>query len=94
MLHFRGVPKIRHRSARDIAVSAEAVAGGLYNVFEKLYADERIESIKRSLLGSGALGASMSGSGSAVYGVFRDIGDARKAAEKLGYGTKFAVNAI
>ncbi len=79
---------------KSLGQGAEAVAGGLYNVFEMLYADERIEHIKRDLLESGALGAAMTGSGSAVYGVFRNIEEARKAAEKLGYERKFAVNAI
>ena len=63
-------------------------------MFEQLYADERIEHIKQDLLKSGALGASMTGSGSAVYGVFHNIEEARKAAEKLRYEIKFAVNAI
>ena len=55
-------------------------AGLLYNVFEELYADERTERIKRALLSAGARGAALTGSGSAVFGVFDDESAARKAA--------------
>lgn len=66
----------------------------MYNVFEKLYCDEKIERIKTDLLDAGAEGACMSGSGSAVFGIFDSMEEARKAEEMLGYGTKFAVKAI
>ena len=66
----------------------------MYNVFEKLYCDEKIERIKNDLLEAGAEGACMSGSGSAVFGIFDSMEEARKAEEMLGYGTKFAVKAI
>lgn len=45
-------------------------AAELYNVFERLYSDGRIERIKRELIASGASGAALSGSGSAVFGLF------------------------
>ena len=79
---------------RNIADSAEAVSGGLYNVFETLYADLRIDEIKRELISAGALGACMTGSGSAVFGIFPALADAENALGKIGYGTKFAVNAL
>ena len=44
--------------------------GKMYNAFEALYADERIERIKRTLLEHGAKGAMLTGSGAAVFGVF------------------------
>lgn len=53
---------------------------GLYNVFEELYADERISRIKRTLIEAGALGASLTGSGSAVFGVFESKSAAASAA--------------
>ena len=52
----------------------------LYNVFEVLYADERIEGIKARLLESGAKAAMMTGSGAAVFGVFENIQSAVNAA--------------
>ncbi len=79
---------------RDIACSAEAAAAGLYNVFEGLYGDPRIEEIRRELIAAGALGACMTGSGSAVYGIFRTLADAEKALEKADREIKFAVKAL
>ncbi len=55
----------------------------LYNVFEVLYADERIESIKSRLLDSGAKAAMMTGSGAAVFGVFDTADSALAAANKF-----------
>ena len=62
---------------------AEKAAKSLYNVFQRLYEDRRIEEICGALLKVGALGASMSGSGSAVFGMFTDKKAAEAAAEKL-----------
>lgn len=70
------------------------LAGNMYNVFEKLYCDPRIAEIKDVLIKSRAEGACMSGSGSAVYGVFTDMNIAEKAAENIDTGIKFTVNAI
>ena len=55
----------------------DGFADKLYNSFEELYADERINKIKKRLLASGAEGALLTGSGAAVFGVFAD----RRAAE-------------
>lgn len=73
----------------------------LYNVFEKLYCDERIEDIKKRLISAGAEGAALTGSGAAVFGVFSDEQRAAEAAKQLPmyftavcgpmkYGTLFA----
>ena len=78
----------------SLAHSRSQSAANMYNVFEKLYCDEKIERIKTNLLDAGAEGACMSGSGSAVFGIFDSMEVARKAEEMLGYGTKFAVKAI
>lgn len=59
---------------RDI----RGVAGCLYNEFEQVLELPEINEIKRLLIRQKALGASMSGSGSAVYGIFLD----KKSAEK------------
>lgn len=59
--------------------------GYLYNIFESLYRDSRIEKIKNDLLSSNALGALLSGSGSAVFGLFEDEGKALEALSRLNY---------
>jgi len=64
------------RAMRDAlaAGSAEAVAAALRNDLEAAVLPERpdIAALKQELLDRGALGALMAGSGSAVFGVFRD----------------------
>jgi len=55
----------------------------LYNVFEELYCDERIEDIKKRLILAGAEGAALTGSGAAVFGVFSDEVRAAEAAKQL-----------
>jgi 4-diphosphocytidyl-2-C-methyl-D-erythritol kinase len=70
--------KIRLRPDTDGIVRAldagdlNGVAKRLYNVFEDLVAEEHseIHTIKDALYDNGALGASMSGTGSAVFGLF------------------------
>lgn len=79
---------------RDIGSSAGAAADGLYNVFEELYGDPRIAGIKRELISAGALGASMTGSGSAVFGIFETLDEAENALKKIDCGIKFAVKAL
>lgn len=61
------------------------VSKRLYNVFEELIAEEHgeIKSIKDTLYDSGALGASMSGTGSAVFGLFDNKAKATNAWEQL-----------
>ena len=57
----------------------------MYNVFEDV-PDRRMRTIraaKGALLDCGALGALMTGTGSAVFGVFRDAAAAEKASETL-----------
>ncbi len=65
------------------ALKGMAFAGKMYNVFRELYKDERIEDICERLISAGALGASLTGSGSAVFGVFKDDVSAAKAGGKF-----------
>ena len=68
--------------ARDLA----GVAHRLYNVFEEVLPRKQAELVaemKGKLLDSGALGASMSGTGSAVFGLFETLERARNAAHQL-----------
>lgn len=62
-----------------------SVAKGLYNVFESVVYPSCPEAMAQRdrLLSLGADGALLSGSGSAVFGLFSDLERARKAAERL-----------
>jgi len=83
--------KIRTRPDTDGLIKAldegdiNGLAHRMYNVFEDVlpHGKTDIASIKDILLDSGALGAIMTGSGPAVFGLFSDINNANKAYEKL-----------
>lgn len=90
---FRKLDSVRLRCHPDTAGICEALSLGdlrsvarrMYNVFEDV-PDRRhtaIAEIKSSLLDSGALGAIMTGTGSAVFGIFDDAAAAEKAAAIL-----------
>lgn len=55
----------------------------MYNVFQMVYNDERINEIVKRLNDSGAEGAILTGSGSAVFGVFPNEQSAETAARKF-----------
>lgn len=62
----------------------KAVCAAMGNTFERtLPPDSEIFAIRQRLMGLGALGAMMSGSGSAVFGVFADEDRARMACSAL-----------
>lgn len=65
------------------AGSLEAVCGCMHNAFEARLAVPEVEELKRSLLGSGAMGAVMTGSGTAVIGLFLHKEKAEKALKPL-----------
>ncbi len=67
--------------AEDVA----AVARELCNVFEPLVSDRypQVQELKRRLLEAGALGASMTGTGPAVFGLFPGEAEARRAWDAL-----------
>ena len=68
------------------AGDAAALCAKVKNVFEQVLPDEqraRIEDIKRDLLASGAECAAMTGSGSAVFGLFREVDACRAACGAL-----------
>lgn len=71
------------------------ISKNMYNVFERLYNDRRTDELKEILIKSGAEGACMTGSGSAVFGIFPDITAAEKAAGMISDDViKLAVQAI
>lgn len=78
----------------DLTKEPKLWAGQMYNVFEVLQKNPEIERIKSLLLESGALGAVMTGSGSAVFGVFGSLREAQIAIKNIPFGCKFAVNAL
>ena len=65
--------------------NVQQIAKNLYNVFEPLAVrqDPEIAKIKQQMKQYGALNAMMTGSGSAVFGLFESPDDAFKACEKL-----------
>ncbi len=72
------------------------IAKRMYNVMENITAKEHtiINRIKNIMMGNGALGAIMSGSGPTVFGIFEHDISAQKAVSKLRIITKdiFVVN--
>lgn len=84
--------KIRRRPDTAGLISAltagdlGGVARRIYNVFEDVLPARRaieITDIKNTLLSHGAMGASMSGSGPTVFGIFEEESGARAAYEEL-----------
>ncbi|MBE6758946.1 MAG: 4-(cytidine 5'-diphospho)-2-C-methyl-D-erythritol kinase [Ruminococcaceae bacterium] len=61
----------------------EGVAKHLRNIFERVTDIPEVDSIKERMVRSGALGACMTGSGSAVFGIFDDADLAEDCAAEL-----------
>lgn len=91
---FRAIDSVRLRRRPDTAGvlqaldqgNLEGVARRMYNVFEdalpaRLYS--RVQDLKKLLIQQGALGANMSGTGSATFGLFREEQTAQQAAQIL-----------
>ena len=100
---FKKLDSIHLRSHPDTKGLINALEQGnlpgvcrrMYNVFEDV-GDRRLRvvgQIKGQLLDHGALGAVMTGTGSAVFGVFRDEQSAEAAAEALSKEYKFSCTA-
>ena len=91
---FRAIDRLKQRLKPDVSGMVRAVEEGdlpgiarrMFNVFEAALTRsqaEQVESLKSTLLDSGALGAAMTGSGSGVFALFGDPDTARAAAERL-----------
>ncbi|MBR1749814.1 MAG: 4-(cytidine 5'-diphospho)-2-C-methyl-D-erythritol kinase [Ruminococcus sp.] len=61
----------------------KAIAKSLFNAFEQTINDSEIDKAKEALKSSGAEGVLMTGSGSAVFGVFEKYENAERAYNKL-----------
>lgn len=59
------------------------ICSQLYNRFEEVLNIDEVKNIKSQILNSGALGASMSGSGPTVYGIFQTDTQAKSCLELL-----------
>ena len=65
----------------------ERISFVLYNQFEKVTDPETgVPALMEAILATGALGVRMSGSGPAVFGLFRDLASARAAKDMLAAG--------
>lgn len=74
-------PIARKGGLEEFLRSGEKFPEKMYNVFRELYNDDRIEVIIKRLIERGAQGASLTGSGAAVFGVFEDDQTAMDAAK-------------
>ena len=61
----------------------ESIAAGVCNVFEEALNLPEVRQIRSIMRGFRTLGCAMTGSGSAVFGIFADKADAQHCAEKL-----------
>ena len=62
----------------------EKLSSNLYNVFEEVIdKKELIQNIKQDFINNGAISSLMTGSGSAIYGIFKDKNTAKIAYESL-----------
>lgn len=71
--------------------------GQYYNAFERLYNNPEIGKTKEELINLGASAACMTGSGSAVFGVFEgsdSFKNAKKALKNLNYSEKFIASPL
>ncbi len=78
----------------NLPYGCEKWAGSMYNVFEKLYNNPEITAITDILKESGALNSILTGSGSAVFGVFKNKEMAENALKNINSPFKFTVNPI
>ncbi len=87
-----GSDKIPHTQRLVAALENGALAEAancLCNVLEQACRAPQVERLKALLLEHGALGASMSGSGTSVFGLFEKAHQAQKAAEALRHQAAF-----
>lgn len=72
-----------------------AVGRETCNVFERVVCPEQTARLKERILDTGALGSAMTGSGTALFGLYGDSGRAERAAETLrGQGETFVADPV
>lgn len=67
---FGKIDKMKSLLSQISDDNSEIIQNSMYNVFEKLYNDKKIDSVKADLVDNGAICSMMTGSGSAVFGIF------------------------
>lgn len=82
-VEYDDAPLPRYCGMSKFIKSGEGFPKRMYNVFKQLYDNESINAIVNRLSALGAEGANLSGSGSAVFGVFKDEKTAREAAAEF-----------
>lgn len=85
---YDGLVSPEHKDIADIikAIESSDITGisyELFNAFELVIHDDEIKSAKNALQHNGAIGTLMTGSGSAVFGIFDSTEKAEKAYEIL-----------
>ncbi len=78
---FDDAPLPRKGGLEEFLGSGARFPEKMYNVFQRLYGDERINAVAERLLELGASGACLTGSGAAVFGVFSGAEQAANAAK-------------
>lgn len=73
-------------------MSIDQYSGGLFNIFESVVEPERpyVTSLKKIMNDNGAVSSMMSGSGTAVFGIFKNESDAENAEKELASSGAFA----
>lgn len=79
--NYDQAPMPQRNAMKRFLKSGEDFPKQLYNVFKEIYENEKIDGMVEKLKALGADGASLTGSGSAVFGVFRDEKSAADAAK-------------
>lgn len=100
---FKAIDRVKIRAHPDTEGIIEAVGRGdlreicrrMYNTFEEVddHRMRTVTEIKKTLIRSGAMGAIMTGTGSAVFGIFEPGSDVLPIAENLKKEYGFAVTA-
>lgn len=73
-------PILSHGKAAEFTKSGEKFPEKIYNTFAELYNDKRIFDVTEKLRSLGAEGSGLTGSGAAVFGVFKSEKEAMRAA--------------
>ena len=76
-------PLPQRNAMKRFLKSGDGFPKAMYNVFGVLYENEKIDGIIEKLKSLGAEGACLTGSGSAVFGVFKDEQSAANAAKQF-----------
>ena len=82
-LSYDQAPMPQRNAMKRFLKSGDEFPKHLYNVFKELYENEKIDGMIEKLKELGAEGACLTGSGSAVFGVFSDEQAAARAAKSF-----------